>query len=329
MRTVLCMLGLAAAMTALGAHAQDPPEPRMITPPDATTITDSFPVVALANGVGGTVILVCDVTPSAETSCRIEEESPANAGFGAAALRLMQTARFAPAEVNGVPVASVARIPVRFPTAGGSAPILRTLNVTGTIGAAGLPPLSEEQRRSLYYPEAAKVAGMEGDALVACAVRTNANVECDVEREEPAGWGFGERAVYVATRSMSQATGLSPGDVFKLQIRFGLRQADEPNAPRLEQPDWLRAPSPAQLRSAYPARALRERVEGRVALLCEIKENGRLQCEVVGESPAGYEFAEAALGLGAYYEVAPEALGAPGRSIGDRLLIPVRFQLSE
>jgi TonB family protein len=55
----------------------------------------------------------------------------------------------------------------------------------------------------------------------------------------------------------------------------------------------------------YPALARDQRVSGRVLLDCVVGETGRLDCEVVEETPAYWEFGDAALVFSEQWRVAP------------------------
>lgn len=49
----------------------------------------TYPPGALSEGIEGQVRLLCTVTPARTLDCTIQEETPADAGFGDAALRLV------------------------------------------------------------------------------------------------------------------------------------------------------------------------------------------------------------------------------------------------
>ena len=96
------------------ARAQETSRARLLTVPDATALSDHFPVVALARGVSGRVVLACDIAVDGSSTCNTAEETPAGMGFSAAAEALAAEWRFEPRVESGVAVASTSRIPVVF-----------------------------------------------------------------------------------------------------------------------------------------------------------------------------------------------------------------------
>lgn len=97
----------------------------------------------------------------------------------------------------------------------------------------------------------------------------------------------------------------------------------------ITRPSWQRKPNGAQLMNAYPNRAITAGVEGAATLQCAVRLDGTLtQCAVVSESPGGYGFGRAALGLSRYFRMNPGAVN--GRSIdGARVDVGVRFTLPD
>lgn len=102
-----------------------------------------------------------------------------------------------------------------------------------------------------------------------------------------------------------------------------------PPRPVIERPDWIQKPDGDDVNYHYPARASRENVGGRVVLRCLVQETGYVtDCKVVEETPVGYEFGAAGLGLSTKFRMRPmSADGMPVR--GATVMIPLRFQPAE
>jgi TonB family protein len=64
-----------------------------------------YPAAAQEQGIGGQVTVECLVGEDGRLTCEAIEETPANMGFGAAALRMVEDWRIAPRTRDGVPTA--------------------------------------------------------------------------------------------------------------------------------------------------------------------------------------------------------------------------------
>jgi periplasmic protein TonB len=99
-----------------------PPGPRLIGKPDwlnrpnGRDLVRHYPRRALDRGVTGRAVLDCGVTASGRlVGCAVEAETPAAAGFGAAALKLAPEFRMRPLTEDGQPVdGGRVRIPIAF-----------------------------------------------------------------------------------------------------------------------------------------------------------------------------------------------------------------------
>lgn len=91
MRSILLSFLLVVAAT---GSAQAQPVPRIF-----------YPATAQAQGIGGEATIECLVGHDGRLSCETIEETPANMGFGAAALRMSEDLRIAPRTRDGVSTA--------------------------------------------------------------------------------------------------------------------------------------------------------------------------------------------------------------------------------
>jgi TonB family protein len=85
-------------------------------------------------------------------------------------------------------------------------------------------------------------------------------------------------------------------------------------------PQWIEAPSVADLAAAYPAKAKAADIGGEVNLTCEINRDGHPRdCAPLGEKPSGYGFGYAARKLAERLKVDNPQL------IGREVRVPVMF----
>jgi protein TonB len=73
-----------------------------------------YPMMALRRDIEGAVQLDCLVTTTGALQCTVISETPANWGFGAAAIRISQDYRMVPAMRDGAPVEGRYRMRVPF-----------------------------------------------------------------------------------------------------------------------------------------------------------------------------------------------------------------------
>jgi len=96
----------------------------------------------------------------------------------------------------------------------------------------------------------------------------------------------------------------------------------------ISDPEWVSRPNAAQVAAAYPQVALRQGVSGAVTLACRVTvSGGAASCDVISESPEGYDFGEAAIGLSRYFRMKPRTEnGVPVD--GASVRIPIRFTVA-
>jgi len=91
-------------------------------------------------------------------------------------------------------------------------------------------------------------------------------------------------------------------------------------------PDWLKKPTPEQMRAAWPYEAARKGIGGKAVISCEVDIQGLLKnCGVVSETPEGSGFGQAALLLAPSFKMKPRRVnGKPAE--GGQVRIPISFE---
>lgn len=157
--------------------------------PTAAQMAAVYPAKAKAEGIGGGAELACTVTTSgALKDCDVMAEAPRGYAFGSAARTLVQSIK-----VAGVPAGTEVRVPISFPAAlatGGVATIKTPL-------WAALPSVQDLQTavpKSEGGPNEVRVT-------LVCDVQAGGSLSgCVVDREEPAGQGFGPAILAVGPK---------------------------------------------------------------------------------------------------------------------------------
>jgi len=191
----------------------------------------------------------------------------------------------------------------------------------------------------VFYPAAARAAGIEGQAVLSCAHDAHLAVRnCTLVSETPAGQGFGAAALAMAAQSPDNPKVDLPGEAAKppqpLTLRFTLGPPQIlPDITRMGhvvvRPEVISQPTAAQIQAAYPERALADQIEGAAAIDCEVGVDGRLAgCHVAGELPAGFGFGQATLDLAGDFLMKPRSID--GQPVAGAIVrVGVSFKASD
>jgi TonB family protein len=219
MRTMLLStVAGAAVMLAGAANAQT--AATLTAAPTAADMAAAYPAKARAEGVGGGVELVCSVKSSgALGDCDVMGESPKGYGFGGAAQKLAKSLRADPSQ-RGTEV----RVPVSF-----NADVLKPQGMTvKTPKWAALPSVTDLQTT---IP---KTEGGPNNVRVTlvCTVQAGGSLDgCAVDREEPAGQGFGQAVLALASKFKVEpwsAEGMpTVGAKVRVPVRYDLKPVDQ------------------------------------------------------------------------------------------------------
>lgn len=206
---LICAAGPAAAQTVWTAA------------PTAADMAAVYPAKAKAEGVGGAVELVCAAArDGALTDCDVLGESPRGYGFGSAARKLAQQSMRA----SGVAKGAEVRLPVTFPAdlAKGATATVKTPKW------AAIPSVTDMQTA------VPKTESGPNNILVTlvCEVQAGGALSgCVVDREEPAGQGFGPLILALAPKfkvELMSAEGTpTVGAKVRVPVRFDLKPVQQ------------------------------------------------------------------------------------------------------
>lgn len=339
-RAGLIALASLLAVQALAQPADHPASWKRRPTPDELLAV--YPSKAFTRGEPGKATIACRVSAQGVLhDCAVASESPAGAGFGAAALALVPQLMFNPATRNGVPVDDfIVRIPIDFlppdaPTGsilrrGGSHGEVLTPVLTDVPWAAA-PTYAEVQAA---FPEDARAKGRNGRATLSCLFRKDGRLgRCDLVSSDPENAGFDLAARNLVTHfrgPLKLADGRSTdGMSTVIAFNFVAPSADGAPAP-MGKPRWTALPSADALGAAYPAAARQAGVAtGRAVLDCIVADDGALgHCAVVSQDPDGLGFGDAALALAPSFHASIwTGDGLP--TIGGHLRLPLRLNRAD
>lgn len=163
----------------------------------------------------------------------------------------------------------------------------------------------------------ARDASAGGRAIMECSVEDDGALsDCKVVRETPVGSGYGDALLSLAPKYKRKPPGKTgarrvavPGEWYRFDTR----------------PDWLRRPTPENLRGVFPRQAVNKGVDGSALIDCIATVQGALQdCFVIEESPAGLGFGAAALALTPQLMFKPARLN--GVPVTSTVTIPINWK---
>ncbi len=210
----VCLIAVCAAAPAVGQTV-------WTAAPTAAEMAAAYPAKAKAEGVGGAAELMCTAgRGGAMMACDILGETPRGYGFGSAARKLAQQSLKASGVANDTEV----RIPVTFSPdlAKGGVVTVKTPQWTA------LPSVTDMQ---------AAVPHKEGGpnnirVTLVCDVQAGGSLSgCAVDREEPAGQGFGPAVLALAPKfqvGLMSAEGMpTVGAKVRVPVRFDLKPVQQ------------------------------------------------------------------------------------------------------
>ena len=334
-------LGLAVALSGASLLAAEKPdsEADWLKRPRAEDLMAVWPSNALKRGVGGKATIACTVTvQGALRACRVISETPESSGFGGAAIVLSKQFLMKPARKGGVPVESEIGIPIDFPTPDReTGSYLRPVSDSPIKGDRIYNKLPWKQAPSLAdmlaaYPARAKAAKVGGVASLDCRINKSGSlVGCDVLREEPYGYGFGNAAKSMTVRFAGPPVDQSGASWARSRVTLAVGfpvAALNGAAPGVGRPEWTALPNAADLAAVFPAAAKTAGVyKARVVMECQVAAGGELDgCVIQSEAPADLGYGQAAIALAPTFRLSIWTdEGLP--TVGSKVRVPIRFDL--
>lgn len=303
--------------------------PDWLRKPTADQVLGVFPTEAAKQGREGSAVINCAVTvQGALGDCVTIRETPAGAGFGAAAIALTPQFLMKPALFQGRPVRSFVSLPVnfKFPQGGMGSALSKRL-LPPDIGWLEAPSYADVVAA---YPKRARADRKAGHAMLACDLTSEGRLtECQVVRSEPSGYGF-DSAAKVLARQFRVDVGSGPDSakatrtiMVHLPVTFDPAMLDAAT-PVVGKPKWSALPSAEATRAAFGEIATTE--TARVMLRCLVQQGGALTgCSVESESPPGAGVGKAALALSTTFRLSTWTIeGLP--TVGGSVRIPLRYE---
>ena len=308
-----------------------------ISRPTSAEILSVWPPKAFTNRVNGRAELICeiDVHGLAE-ACKVASETPANEGFGKAALLLRPSFRLKSAMGPSGPVPTTVSIPIEFKAEQeavdfrirNGAPEMREVTMLDHPVWAQAASFADLARA---YPS--RGGGVEGYAVAHCHVESSGALSgCEARKEDPSDHGFGAAAVELSHRFRVQ---IDPGAIpagpplwVDVPVRFpppsGVREQ------MVTSPTWLAGFDPGRAMKLFPPEAIAKGLTtGRGVARCVVGLDGALShCAPDVGDPDGVGFSEAAVKLASSMKMNPWTL-AGGPVDGTVIRLPIRFNLAK
>jgi TonB family protein len=208
MRLLLLALLLLAAPAAAQTPSASPPliaKPQWLQRPTGDDVNAVYPVQAAVGGIGGQVMLTCQVgLDGGLTACSAEDFAPGY-GFDKAALKLASRFRMASRKERGT-----VTIPLVFKPLVEGVPLYKDEirddrgERLGTFEWIGKPTGEDVNR---HFPVEAIAKNAYGRVVLDCKVRGDGYVDqCKVVFENPPGLHYGDAALKLSTRFRLKAT---------------------------------------------------------------------------------------------------------------------------
>ncbi|HXQ17758.1 MAG TPA: TonB family protein [Caulobacteraceae bacterium] len=318
-----------------------PPAATVEVPTDATELgrwASVWPEAAFQEHISGYVVLRCDIDRHGLAEwCQVATETPANKGFGAAALELRPTFKVKPAMGPDGPIDAVMNIAINFKvpdnridwgagrgggsmgeSAGGPSSGKGDLTMFGgpssprhSVSMLNNPVWASTVSYSdvaAAYP--AKAGGAEGYAVAHCEVsHAGALSGCQVTKEDPDNRGFGMAALRLASRfrvAPEWARAPHNADLWvDIPVRFPAPGAADSR--EVSSPYWVAGFDPDEALQVFPKEAAEKGLTtGYGVARCVAAQDGTLSdCQPQPGDPDGLGFSEAAVKLASTMRMNP------------------------
>ena len=299
-----------------------------LTKPTVSQLLGVYPVAARSSPpANARATILCKTNEEGFLrDCKVLQESPANMGFGAAALQLSLLFRMKAKIRGGKPVESEVTIPVVWSGFENMPQPMGPSNALVLDPPWTSTPSSEQVHAA--WPAAAKGAAT-GQVVLRCELnKTGGLTSCEVHSEIPTGKGFGKAArslapAFTVTFTPDQVKTL---DDYTVDVPFHFRDPAGPDTRKITMPRWTRTLTAEGMVLAYPQAAVKAGVNtGLGVIACVVNIKGALtDCQVRREDPAGLDFGAAAIEAAKLMTMNPWS--KEGEPLdGLPIILPIRF----